>query len=77
MRGHGAKFSRKMEQAVAALLTQRKAEEAACLVGIGIATLQRWLQEPEFQAAYLEARRQAMSRALGAQMHPRCTPGAP
>ena len=35
MKGHGAKFNRKMEEAVAALLAQRNVEEAARAVGIG------------------------------------------
>jgi hypothetical protein len=33
MKGHGAKFSRKMQEAVAALRTQRNREEAARAVG--------------------------------------------
>jgi transposase-like protein len=63
MRGHGAKFSRKMEQAVAALLTQRNLEEAARSVGIGAATLLRWQKLPEFQTAYRQARRDAYSQS--------------
>ena len=39
MKGHGAKFSRKMEDAVAALLTQANVEAAARSVGISVATL--------------------------------------
>jgi hypothetical protein len=35
MRGHGAKFSRKMEETVAALLTHKNLEDAAHAVGIG------------------------------------------
>ena len=57
MRGHGTKFNRKMEAAVAALITQRNQEEAARAVGIGVATLIRWQKDPEFQTAYREARR--------------------
>jgi transposase-like protein len=49
MRGHGAKFTRKMEEAVAAMLTQRNVEEAARSVGVSIATLMRWQKEPEYQ----------------------------
>lgn len=64
MKGHGAKFSRKMEEAVAALLTHRNHEEAARAVGIGIATLLRWQKQPEFQAAYREARRSAFSQSI-------------
>ncbi len=64
MRGHGAKFSRKMEAAVAALLTQRNHEEAARAVGIGTATLLRWQKEPEFQQAFRAARRAAHGQAI-------------
>ena len=64
MKGHGAKFSRKMEEAVAALLTQRNIEEAARAVGIGPATLLRWLKLPEFLVAYREARRLAFGQSI-------------
>src|ERR1017187_3861437 len=64
MRGHGAKFSRKMEEAVAALLTQRNQEEAARSVGIGTATLLRWQKQPEFQRAYRAARRAAHGQSI-------------
>ena len=64
MRGHGAKFSRKMEEAVAALLTHRNYEEAARAVGIGTATLLRWQKEPEFQQAYRAARRAAHGQSI-------------
>ena len=39
MKGHGAKFDRKQEEAIAALLTQRNIEEAAEAVGIAANTL--------------------------------------
>ena len=55
MVGHGQKLGRKMDAAVAALLTQRNVEEAAQAAGIGATTLWRWLKQPEFQAAYREA----------------------
>jgi hypothetical protein len=59
MRGHGTKFNRKMEVAVAALLTQKNQEEAARAAGISVATLLRWQKLPEFQKAYMAARRAA------------------
>jgi hypothetical protein len=65
MRGHGAKFSRKMEEAVAAVLTQKNLEEAARSVGIGTATLLRWQKMPEFKAALRQARRDAYSQSIG------------
>jgi hypothetical protein len=61
--GHGSKFGRKKEEAIAALLTQRNVEEAARVAGIGTRTLIRWLKIPEFAAAYLEARRAAVSQS--------------
>ena len=64
MKGHGTKFGRKMEDAVAALLTQRNMEEAAKAVGISTTTLMSWLKQPEFQTAYREAKRAAFSQAI-------------
>jgi transposase-like protein len=64
MVGHGSKFSRKKEEAIAALLTQRNVEEAARTAGIGTQTLYRWMKEPEFQTAYREAKRAAFGQAL-------------
>jgi hypothetical protein len=60
MIGHGSKFGRKKEQAIAALLSHRNVEEAAKAAGISAATLKRWMQLPEFKAAYLEARREVV-----------------
>ena len=64
MKGHGAKFGRKKEEAVAALLNQRSVEEAARSVGIGANTLLRWMQEPEFEEAWREARRLAFGQSI-------------
>ena len=64
MKGHGAKFGRKKEEAIIALLTQRNTEEAARAVGIGSATLLRCLQIPEFQVAYRKARRDAHGQSI-------------
>jgi hypothetical protein len=63
MRGHGTKFSHKMDDAVAALLTQRNIEEAARTVGISTATLMRWMKEVEFEKAYRDARRAAVRQS--------------
>jgi transposase-like protein len=65
MLGHGAKFDQKMEQAITALLSHRSIEDAAREVGISPNTLVRWMREPEFQAACLEARRTVFSHAIG------------
>jgi hypothetical protein len=64
MSGHGGKIKRKLEDAVAAMLTQRNVEEAARSVGISIATLMRWQKLPEFQVLYREGRRTAYAQAI-------------
>ena len=64
MTGHGAKFGRKQEEAIAALLTHRSIEEAAKACGIAPRTLLRWLKVPEFKAAYRAARREAVGQAI-------------
>jgi len=63
MKGHGAKFGRKKEEAIIALMTQRSVDEAAKSIGIATQTLVRWMKEPEFQTAYREARRAAFGQA--------------
>src|ERR1035437_6882882 len=64
MKGHGAKFGRKKEEAITALLTQRNIEEAAKAIGVGANTLLRWLKVPEFDASYREARRIAFRQSV-------------
>jgi hypothetical protein len=64
MSGHGDKFSRKMEDAIAALLTQRNIDDAARIAGISTRTLMRWLKLPEFDEAYRKARRAAFSQSI-------------
>src|SRR4051794_24055222 len=68
MKGHGAKFNRKKDDAIIALLTQRNVEEAARATGIGISTLSRWMKEPEFDKAYKAAKREAFGQAV-ARLH--------
>jgi len=63
MAGHGEKFGRKKEEAIAALLTQRNIEEAARAAKVGTRTLLRWLKLPDFLTAYREARRAAFGQA--------------
>lgn len=75
MKGHGSKFSRKMEQAIAALLAHRTVEEAARAAGIGHNTLLRWMKRPEFKAAYRDARRAGVSQAI-ARVQLTCGPAA-
>jgi hypothetical protein len=69
MKGHGSQFSRKMEAAVAGLITQKNQEEAARSAGISIATLIRWQRDPEFQKAYREARRAEHGQSIARLQH--------
>ena len=48
---------------VVALLTEPTLQDAAKSTGVNRSTLYKWLQEPDFQAAYRDARRQAVHRA--------------
>ena len=64
MAARGSNSGRKQEEAIAALLTQRNIDEAARTAGISTRTLLRWLQLPEFQKAYRQARRDAYSQAV-------------
>lgn len=64
MVGHGAKFSQKIEHAVAALLASKNVDDAARAAGVGTTTLRRWMRQPEFQTAYREARTALLSQAI-------------
>jgi len=68
MTGHGAKFGRKQEEAIIALLTTRSVEEAARAVNIATKTLLRWMKEPEFDASYRAAKRTAFGQSI-ARLH--------
>jgi hypothetical protein len=58
------KFGRKKEEAIVALISQRSIEDTARACKIPIRTLYRWLKEPEFDAAYRAARRQAYGQSI-------------
>lgn len=64
MKGHGEKKSRKEEQAIIALLTASTIKEAANMVGIGEATLWRWMQESSFKEKFRSAKKQAFSQTV-------------
>jgi transposase-like protein len=64
MKGHGAKFERKQEEAIAALLTQRNIDEAAKAAGVATNTLLKWMKDAGFDAAYREARRLAFRQSV-------------
>ena len=59
-----AKKNRKREQLIIALLQQSDLEKAAASIGISPSTAYRIRKTPEFQAEYLEARREAVSQSI-------------
>lgn len=61
--GHGEKFSRQQEAAIIGLMSKPTITAAARAGGVSVATLRRWLADPEFAAAYRVARRDAMHQA--------------
>jgi hypothetical protein len=63
MKGHGSKFGRKKEAAIAALLTEKNHAEAARVAGIDLGTLKRWMRLPEFVEEWRRARWEVMDQA--------------
>jgi hypothetical protein len=63
MKGHGSKFGRKKEAAVAALLAEKNQAEAARVAGVDPSTLKRWLRLPEFIEEYRRARWEVTEQA--------------
>ena len=63
MKGHGAKYGRKKEAAIAALLTHKNHEEAAHAIGVDLKTLKRWMRLPEFIEEYRRARWEVVEQA--------------
>ena len=63
MKGHGNKFGRRKEAAIAALLVEKNHAEAARVVGIDLSTLKRWLRLPEFIEAWRRARWEVVEQA--------------
>jgi hypothetical protein len=64
IKGHGAKFDRKMEEAIMALLTHPTVEAAARAIDVAPTTLMRWLKDTEFDAAYRAARLAAFRQSI-------------
>ena len=59
-----AKKNRKREQLIIALLQQSDLEKAATSIGISTSTAYRIRKTQEFQAEYLQARREAVSQSI-------------
>jgi hypothetical protein len=64
MKGHGSKFGRKKELAIAALLTHRSVEDAARAVDLNHNTLLKWLKIPDFVKEYRAARRDVVNQSV-------------
>src|ERR1043165_1854735 len=60
----GDLLTAKQTRAMLALLQHPTLKEAAAAVGVGESTLWRWSQTPEFKAAYLDARREAVKQSI-------------
>lgn len=63
--GHGEKLSRLQERAIIALLHEPTLRCAADEAGVSEKTLQRWLQDERFRAAFRAARSEVLERAVG------------
>jgi hypothetical protein len=57
-------FSPKQEKALSALLSSATYADAAAKVGVSERTVQRWMADPVFSAAYAELRRGLVNQAL-------------
>jgi len=66
--GSRGKLGLKQEEAILALLTQRSVDEAARIAKVVPRTLYRWMKDPDFNAAYREAKRAAFSQSI-ARLH--------
>jgi len=62
--GHGSKYYRKKEQAIAALLTHGSVGEAARDAGVGTQTLYRWLKNQEFKDELRLAKNAVVGQAI-------------
>lgn len=57
-------LTRKQDIAISALLSQPTIKEAAAVAKVGESTLWRWLQDKEFHAAYMKARRESVKQSI-------------
>ena len=62
------KLTRKQEEVIVALLSQRNVEEAARVAKVPPRTVYRWMKNPDFDREYRDAKRGAYSQAI-ARLH--------
>lgn len=60
-----AELTERKRSAIVALLIARTAQDAARQAGVGERTLRRWMDDPEFRAAYGDASRKQLGQAVG------------
>jgi AcrR family transcriptional regulator len=63
-KGGQSKLTPNQERAVIAMLEHPTIEGAAKAVGVNKTTLWRWLQDEDFHAAYMKARRESVKQAI-------------
>ena len=68
MAGSKENLGAKKESAILALLSSRSVEDAARAASVPVRTLYRWLKDPDFCAAYREAKRTSFAQAV-ARLH--------
>jgi hypothetical protein len=59
-----SKMSPRRFRAIAALLAESTIKEASKVADVGETTIFRWLQDPDFQKAYRDARRRVVEQAI-------------
>ena len=59
----------KMERIAQAMFEHGSVQKAAAALGLSEVTVWRWTQKPEFQKAYSEVRREALSRSGSRLLH--------
>src|SRR5262249_50209484 len=64
MKGHGQKMGRKMEAAIAALLSEPSLETAAAKAGVSPRSLGNWMHQADFLAAFHAARMAVLSAGI-------------
>lgn len=64
MKENTSNLNLKQEKAIAALLSEPTVQQAAEKAGVGETTLYRWMKEEDFDKAFKEARRQALSQTI-------------
>ena len=68
-RGHGSKFERNKEAVITGLLSGKSTADIARTLEVDPCTVKRWVRLPEFQAEFLQERRDGMTQAIARIQH--------